>query len=98
MLNPKYKIGQKVKVVKQISWWNYGRYTVGWIPPMDRTLNKTYEIIEIDKTCYGYRLNTRINVVKSIDWDASTENFWYPEESLKPINTRKQLLFKFMRE
>lgn len=80
----KFKIGQKVKVVKKIGQWN----GVLWAEKnMNRTINKTYKIIQIDPT-HGYQLFTEGEF-------RFGQNYWYPEESLVCVKDT-QLLFNFM--
>ena len=89
----KFKIGQRVKVIKRIYRWSYNNQETPWDDIMDNTIGKVYPVIEIHdgstpNSCVGYRLDTSYD----IDWAA-----YYPEESLKAeIVVGEQLLFSFM--
>jgi len=88
-----FKVGQKVKVTKKVSNWNY-KYGTMWNEKyMDGTVGKIYEIIKIDKKI-GYRLNTQLPV----NFDNMLYNYWYPAEALEKENVKgEQLLFGFMK-
>jgi len=86
----KFKVGQRVKVVKKTGDWNYGIRN-GWNLDghMDNTIGKVYEIIRINNSL-GYLLATG---------KQTGQDFWYPVESLEEINVKgRQLLFDFMSE
>lgn len=82
----KFKVGQKVTVVKKILRWKY-YYAIDWNREgdMDSTIGGTFTINEIDKEI-GYCLSTG-NVV--------SQDYWYPAESLACVKG-EQLLFSFM--
>lgn len=82
----KFKVGQRVRVVKKVKRWDYGIRT-GWTDNMDKTLNKIYEIIDIVPPC-GYLLKTNIGA-----WG---DDYYYPVESLRSV-AGEQLVFSFMR-
>ncbi len=87
----KFKVGQKVKVVKGVKFWYFKESScptgATWDIDMDITIGKVFEIICIDKNI-GYRLKTdKITHCKY--------NYWYPMESLR-ILAGRQLLFDFM--
>ncbi len=91
----KFKIGQRVRVVKRVNGWSYyGKHTP-WDDKMDGLIGLEFTIIYISKVddfggCSGYRLNTQ----EKIEWDC-----WCPEESLKAeIVVGEQLQFDFMEE
>lgn len=77
----KFKVGQKVNVVKRIDSW----LGASWVKKMDGTINKTYEILDIDEYI-GYLLSTTNDVGRT---------FWYSVESLAYVKGQ-QLLFDFM--
>lgn len=84
----KFKVGQKVKVIKKVPQWKYKHNFIPWAGSMDGTIGKFYEIIDIDASV-GYKLYTNLGV-----WG---DNYWYPAESLAPaIIKGQQLLFNFM--
>lgn len=89
----KFKVGQKVKVVKRVGNWNYESRQIGWNNKyMDRTISQVYKIIEIKRET-GYKLHTQILV----DWGDKLYDYWYPAESLEsPVKIGEQLLFSFM--
>jgi len=83
----KFKVGQRVKVVKKVSSWRYGGgFRVGWNTDMNKTIGKIYKIKSIDKNV-GYELRTKKDTYHK-------HNYWYPVESLVCIG--EQLLFNFM--
>ncbi len=86
----KFKVGQKVKVVKEVvSWELTNGGGAGWelSGRMDKSIGRVYEIIEIDMGL-SYKLSTR----DELEW-----NYWYPAESLEAVNIKgRQLLFDFM--
>lgn len=84
----KFKVGQKVRVVRKVDSWNYGGRT-DWVENMNQTIGKTYKIAEIDKYI-GYRLCTQLKTGFS-----SFYNYWYPLKSLACVKG-EQLLFSFM--
>ncbi len=89
----KFKVGQKVRVVRGVSNWVYSMEQTNWNNKyMDRTIGQVYEIKEISRE-RGYKLHTQIPV----DWCDKLYNYWYPAESLEsPIKVGEQLLFSFM--
>lgn len=82
----KFKVGQKVKVVKKVATWRYGsNYGISWNNfLMDKTIGKVYKISEINKDV-GYRLRT--SVIDGSD-------YYYPVESLAYVKG-EQLVFDF---
>lgn len=81
----KFKINQKVKVIKKVLIWDY-HHSVRWNSrEMDKTIGKVYEIVRISKRM-GYRLDT----MEDTGYD-----FWYPAQSLV-ASKGQQLLFNFM--
>lgn len=90
----KFMVGQKVKVVKKVVSWHFDNSNgelagrgAEWTLDMDKTIGKTFEIIDINKDI-GYRLKT----------DKLTDaqyNYSYPAESLQALEGT-QLLFNFM--
>ena len=91
----KFKVGQKVRVVKRVDNWNYAGKQTGWNRQyMDRTIGQVYKITKISRET-GYRLETQIPA----DWGVGLYDYWYPAESLEsPIKVGEQLLFSFMGE
>ena len=89
----KFKVGQKVKVVKMVNNWNYAGRQIGWSSKyMDRTIGQIYKIIKISGES-GYSLQTQIPT----DYGVGLYDYWYPAESLEsPIKVGEQLLFSFM--
>ena len=92
--NEKFKVGQRVKVVKKIESWRFNNFSGGyggggadWVSGMDKTIGKVFKIINID-TDIGYRLGTK-------KFTYSPYNYWYPIESLQ-VSVGEQLLFNFM--
>ena len=87
----KFKVGQKVRVVKKVLVWKLpdGGGT-GWNPHyMDKTIGNVYEIREIRKRT-GYQLGTGEGGLPM--------NYWYPVESLVLERVKgEQLLFSFMK-
>lgn len=77
----KFKVGQKVKVVKFIDCWD----GMSWVSGMNNTIGKVYKIKRVDFSS-GYQLWT--------DYELG-DNYWYPEESLASL-VGEQLLFDFM--
>lgn len=96
----KFKVGQRVKVVKKIGSWRFAGFCNGngftdrgatWVWDMDKTIGGVFEIVKIDSNV-GYRLGTK----ESVGYDY---NYWYPVESLEAENVKgQQLLFNFMKE
>ena len=93
----KFKVGQKVRVVKKVTSWRLDNYNgdghtgrgATWVSDMDKTIGKVSTIIFID-TDVGYRLETRKDTHYKY-------NYWYPVESLEEVNVKgRQLLFSFM--
>ena len=91
----KFKVGQRVRVVRKISFWRFEDFNNGmkgrganWAYEMDGTIGKALEIVYID-TDIGYRLGTE-------KVTPSQYNYWYPVESLRAI-VGEQLVFDFMR-
>lgn len=86
----KFKVGQKVKVIRKATHWIYGGTSVSWnSEAMDKTIGKIYKIDFIDKSA-GYRLSTGVE----LGFD-----YYYPVESLASVKVKgKQLLFNFMKE
>lgn len=85
----KYKVGMEVKVIKKVDSWNYGCGEIRWNKHMDKTINRVYEVVDIDEDC-GCKLFTR----KYIGY-----NFWYPLEYLAYFwPNGQQLVFDFMIE
>ena len=83
----KFKVGQKVKVVKKVNHWD----GADWVENMNQTVGKIYKVAKIDKSA-GYRLSTQIPVAFSATlWD-----YCYPIESLSCVKG-EQLLFNFMK-
>ena len=93
----KFKVGQRVRVVKKVSVWQLdgwgGHGLVGgrasWVRDMDKTIGKIYSIVQIDSDV-GYRLET--DKISSYQY-----NHWYPMESLRGL-VGEQLQFNFMRQ
>lgn len=85
----KFKVGQKVRVVKKVISWRVGNHTTKWnlVGDMDITIGKIYEIKQICKTI-GFQLKTK----KDVKYKC---NYWYPVEALQGI-AGTQLLFNFM--
>lgn len=93
----KFKVGQRVRVIKKVSSWSYYGIQCSWDEGMDMTIGKVYTVIAAIAGKDGiecnseYRLNTSETDVNS-DWD-----YFYPEESLEAgIEIGQQLLFSFM--
>ena len=86
----KFKVGQRVRVVKKISSWRLpGNASTTWVDDMDKTIGKTYKIKSIKREV-GYELCTKKDTYYE-------HNYWYPMESLCGINIKgEQLLFNFM--
>jgi len=85
----KFKVGQKVKVVKKISFWRYYDRRTDWVDDMNQTINKIYKIIEIDKYI-GCKLHTQIfNKYSSTKCD-----YWYPVEALQALIGQQLMLFE----
>jgi len=76
----KFKVGQKVKVIRKIKYWNGVSWNSG---QMDNTIGKVYTIVQVDEK-YGYQLQTH-----------NIYGYWYPLESLSYVKG-EQLLFSFM--
>lgn len=94
----RYSVGQKVKVIRRISKWESSLGIGSWVDPMNRTLNKTYTILVINKSedCQlgtadeDYQLDTA-------DGDRVPYNYWYTKKSLEPcLLVGQQLTFDFM--
>ena len=84
----KFKVGERVKVVKKVSRWKYGN-SVTWNleGDMDSTVGKIYKIVQINRDI-GYQLLTKYDTYHKQD-------YWYPVESLRTL-VGQQLLFSFM--
>ncbi len=87
----KFKVGQRVRVVKKVDFWKVGGETTRWNSEgdMDRTIGKVY-IIKGIRRHTGFQLQTREDVKHKC-------NYWYPVESLT-YGGCAQLLFDFMSE
>ena len=83
----KFKVGQKVRVVKKVNHWD----GADWVTEMNQTMGKVYKIVQINKGV-GYRLSTQIRV----DFSRTLWDYYYPVESLACVKG-EQLLFSFMR-
>ena len=85
----KYKVGQKVKVVKKVKSWGGPMYSYGahWPQAMNETIGNVYEIVEIDKKT-GIRLLTKSESLNSLRY-----NYWYPVESLADVKVKGEQLY-----
>jgi len=81
----KYKVGQKVKVVKKVESWGYPDYQYGatWACAMNETIGNVYEIVKIDKKI-GIQLSTNFRLLTS---------YWYPVESLADAKVKGEQLY-----
>jgi len=88
----KFKVGQKVKVVRKIVEWTFpnGSGCSWFSEDMDGTIGKLYKIIEVSKNI-GYRLHIQI----PFNGVGESYDYWYPVESLAGIKG-EQLTFAFM--
>lgn len=84
----KFKVGEKVRVVKKVPEWKYGQL-VQWNleGEMDKTIGNVYKIVQINRGL-GYQLLTQYDTYHKQD-------YWYPVESLGTL-VGVQLLFNFM--
>ena len=86
---PKYKVGQKVRVVNKISFWKY-EWECGWVDVMDNSIGNVYQIESIGGE--GYLLKTE-------GFNGMIYNYCYCERSLKLVSVpNQQLAFPFMME
>ena len=85
----KYKVGQKVKVVKKVESWGYPDYWYGatWARAMNETIGNVYKIVGIDKKI-GIRLLTKSESLSSLKY-----NYWYPVESLADVKVKGEQLY-----
>lgn len=90
----KFKVGQRVRVVKKVVRWRYDNYSgdgytgrgASWVVDMDGSIGKVYKIIDIDSDV-GYLLEP--------DKRAFNQGgYWYPVEALRGL-VGEQLTFSF---
>lgn len=85
----KFKVGQKVKVIRKVVSWEIDGCTRRWntAGDMNITIGKVYEIKQIQNGV-GFQLRTE----KDVGYKC---NYWYPIEALQGL-AGTQLEFAFM--
>lgn len=83
----KFKVGQKVRVVRKTKTWEFpDGGGCDWNSDyMNQTIGKIYRIVEVNKKV-GYRLETYFEI---------GSDYFYPVDSLAGVKG-EQLLFSFM--
>ena len=92
MLKPKFKVGDKVKVLRAPTEGEYDLWRDSWIPDMNDAIGNEYTI----STCITREKNINEYIYK---YYFNGRSYCFPEFVLQKVNeVGKQLLFNFMNE